>query len=135
MTYLARYRNPTKQVMYNDSYFFVLEDTMTLDTMTLYSHGTQPAEPIRVGGIVHASAVSAANVARDIRENIRNLTGGKMQHYERLIDSTVARAFENLKQKAQDAGFDGVIGVTLSHPVVVDGGVEVIVYGNGFHYQ
>jgi uncharacterized protein YbjQ (UPF0145 family) len=130
MTYLARYSNASKQVRYNDGYFFVLEDTMTL-----YSHGTQPDEPIRVGGIVHASAVSAANVARDIRENIRNLTGGKMQHYERLIDSTVARALENIKQKAQDAGYDGVIGVTLSHPVVVEGGVEVIVYGNGFHYQ
>jgi uncharacterized protein YbjQ (UPF0145 family) len=103
--------------------------------MTLYSHGTQPAEPIRVGSMVHASAVSAANIARDIRENIRNLTGGKMQHYERLIDQTVTRAFEQLEQKATEAGYDGVVGVTLSHPVVVEGGVEVIVYGNGFHYQ
>lgn len=103
--------------------------------MTLYSHGTQPDAPINVADMLHASAVSAANIARDIRENIRNLTGGKMQHYERLIDQTVARALENLAQKAQDAGYDGVVGVTLSHPMVVDGGVEVVVYGNGFHYQ
>lgn len=103
--------------------------------MTLYSHGTQPTAPINIGGIVHTSAVSAANIARDIRENIRNLTGGKMEHYERLIDKTVARAFEKLEQQASDAGYDGVVGVTVTHPVVVDGGVEVIVYGNGFHYQ
>lgn len=103
--------------------------------MTLYSHSTQPDNPINVGDIVHASAVSAANVARDIRENIRNLTGGKMQHYERLIDQTVARALENLRQNAIEAGYDGVVGVTLSHPTVVDGGVEVVVYGNGFHYR
>ena len=41
-------------------------------------------------------------------------------------------AFEDLEEKARARGYDGVIGVKISHPQVVDGGVEVIVYGNGY---
>jgi hypothetical protein len=33
--------------------------------------------------------------------------------------------------KATDKGYDGVMGVKISHPSVVDGGVEVV-YGNGY---
>jgi uncharacterized protein YbjQ (UPF0145 family) len=76
--------------------------------------------------------VAAANVVQDIRENIRNLVGGRMAHYERLIETALATALAELEQKARAAGYDGVVGVKISHPQVVDGGVEVIVYGNGF---
>ncbi|MEM7734725.1 MAG: heavy metal-binding domain-containing protein [Deinococcota bacterium] len=102
--------------------------------MILYAHGILPTESIQLGDILHVSAVTAANAAKDIRENIRNLTGGNMTHYEVLMDKAVARAFDLLKQRATEAGYDGVVGVTLSHPSVVSGGVEVVVYGNGFRY-
>ena len=44
----------------------------------------------------------------------------------------VEHALHELDRKALDAGYDGVIGLKIGHPNVVDGGVEVIVYGNGF---
>lgn len=87
---------------------------------------------IEVGDLLTVVTVMAANVVRDIRENIRNLVGGRMPHYERLIEQAVQCALDDLEQKAKDRGYDGVIGVKLSHPTVVDGGVEVIAYGNGF---
>ncbi|RME50364.1 MAG: hypothetical protein D6790_21325, partial [Caldilineae bacterium] len=53
----------------------------------------------------------------------------------RLIQSAVEQALADLEAKAQARGYDGVIGVKLSHPSVVDGGVEVIAYGNGFRVR
>ena len=76
----------------------------------------------------------AANVVKDIRENIRNLVGGRMAHYEVLIEQAIDAALVELEDRAKARGYDGVIGVKISHPQVVDGGVEVIVYGNGFKY-
>ena len=87
---------------------------------------------IEVGNLIIVVAVTAANVVNDIRENIRNLVGGEMTHYEKLIESTVERALIKLEQKAKQNNYDGVLGVKLSHPHVVDGGVEIIAYGNGF---
>lgn len=87
---------------------------------------------IEVGELLTVVVVAAANVVQDIRENIRNLVGGRMAHYERLIEAALAAALAELEQKAREHGYDGVVGVKISHPQVVDGGVEVIVYGNGF---
>jgi uncharacterized protein YbjQ (UPF0145 family) len=49
-----------------------------------------------------------------------------------LIDRSVAQALEDLTAKAKAKGYDGVIGVKIANPTVVEGGVEVIIYGNGF---
>ncbi|MCB0114848.1 MAG: heavy metal-binding domain-containing protein [Caldilineaceae bacterium] len=87
---------------------------------------------VEVGELLVAVTVYAANVVRDVRENIRNLIGGRMTHYEALIQTAVEQALADLDRKAKDKGYDGVIGVKISHPTVVDGGVEVVVYGNGF---
>jgi uncharacterized protein YbjQ (UPF0145 family) len=72
---------------------------------------------------------------RDVRENIRNLVGGRMGHYEKLIQAAVEQALADLQHKAAAQGYDGVLGVKISHPTVVDGGVEVIVYGNGYRVR
>jgi uncharacterized protein YbjQ (UPF0145 family) len=69
---------------------------------------------------------------RDVRENIRNLIGGRMGHYEGMIQTAVEQALVDLDKKAKEKGYDGVIGVKIIHPNVVEGGVEVVVYGNGF---
>ena len=94
-----------------------------------------PGREVEVGELLTAVAVAAANVVKDIRENVRNLVGGRMSHYEKLIDDTVNYALEGLERKASERGYDGVLGVCISHPSLVDGGVEVVVYGNGFKYK
>ena len=94
-----------------------------------------PADDAVIGELLTAVAVPAASVVRDIRENIRNLTGGRMTHYEELVQSAVNQALEDLASEAASKGYDGVVGVKISHPTVVDGGVEVIAYGNGFTHR
>ncbi len=91
-----------------------------------------PDPSLELGELLTVVVIRAANVVNDIRENIKNLTGGRMVHYEKLIGRAVDDALQELEQKAKDRGYDGVIGVKIANPSVVEGGVEVIVYGNGF---
>ncbi len=92
-------------------------------------------DEVEIGELLVSVSVTAANVVNDIRENIRNLIGGRMQHYETLIERSIEAALNDLDAKATAKGYDGVVGVKVSHPTVVDGGVEVIVYGNGFRHR
>jgi len=94
-----------------------------------------PHADVEIGEMLVVVCVDAANVVKDLRENIKNLVGGRMSHYEVLIEAAIVRALTQLEEKAQESGYDGVLGVKISHPQVVDGGVEVIVYGNGFTYR
>ena len=93
-----------------------------------------PTAQIELGELITVVNVSAANVVKDIRENIRNLVGGRMVHYETLVAAAVNGALAELDDKAKALGYDGVIGVKISHPSLVEGGVEVVVYGNGFRF-
>ncbi len=87
---------------------------------------------MQVGELIMVVTVFAANVVRDIRENIRNLVGGRMGHYEQLVEEAVQVALDELANKAHARGYDGVVAIKLSHPSLVEGGVEVVAYGNGF---
>lgn len=89
---------------------------------------------VRHGALIHACAVSGANVLRDMREAITNTLGGNMVRYEKLLDMTVNRALDELRRRATEQGYDGVLGVRISHPMLVEGAVEVVVCGTGFHY-
>lgn len=91
-----------------------------------------PHEEVEIGDLLVVVTVYAANIVKDVRENIRNLVGGRLTHYEQLAQAAVETALADLEAKATAKGYDGVIGVKISHPSIVDGGVEVIVYGNGY---
>lgn len=93
----------------------------------------QPNPPdVEIGELLVVVVVYAANIVKDVRENIRNLVGGRMSHYEALIAKAVEQGLSDLEEKAARKGYDGVLSVKISHPLVVDGGVEVIIYGNGY---
>lgn len=93
----------------------------------------QPHRPdVEIGELLVVVVVYAANIVQDVRENIRNLVGGRMSHYEALIAKAIEQGLSDLEEKAAGQGYEGVLGVKISHPLVVDGGVEVIIYGNGY---
>lgn len=89
-------------------------------------------EPVAHGELIYACAVSGANVLRDMREAITNTIGGEMTRYEALLDKTIARALASLSERAREKGYDGVLAVRISHPVITNGAVEVVVAGTGY---
>ena len=72
---------------------------------------------------------------RDMREAVVNTLGGHMTRYEALLDRTIARALDVLANRASEQGYDGVLGIRISHPTITSGAIEVVVAGTGFRYQ
>lgn len=92
------------------------------------------SQEVEFGELLTVCAVTAASVVKDVRENLRNLVGGELKHYEALTEKTLERALAKLEAKAKERGYDGVLGVKIATPKVVEGGVEIVVYGNGFRF-
>lgn len=92
-------------------------------------------EPIERGDLVYACAISGANIVRDVREAIVNTIGGRMSRYESLLDKTIGFALDELAQRAADLGYDGVLGIRLSHPTITHGALEVVATGTGFRFK
>jgi uncharacterized protein YbjQ (UPF0145 family) len=102
--------------------------------MALYTVDKLTSRKVVEGELLWVSAVNAANILRDVREMITNLLGGKMTRYEKVMDVTLARALAELDEKAAAKGYDGCMAVRISHPRIVDGAVEIFVYGTAFHF-
>jgi uncharacterized protein YbjQ (UPF0145 family) len=103
--------------------------------MRLVTAETIPDRAIEQGEMVFACAVSGANILRDMREAVVNTLGGHMTRYEALLDRTIARALDVLASRASEQGYDGVLGIRISHPTITSGAIEVVVAGTGFRYQ
>ncbi len=102
--------------------------------MQLYTVESLNGRTIREGEMLYANAVSAANLLRDVREMITNAVGGKMRRYQRLLDIVAEQAIEQLKEKAASRGYDGVLGIRISHPFMVEGSASITIYGTGFNF-
>jgi uncharacterized protein YbjQ (UPF0145 family) len=100
--------------------------------MRLVTTETLDGQAVEQGDLIYACAVSGANILRDFREAITNTIGGNMTGYEALLDQTIGRALEALSEKARAQGYDGVLGIRISHPQITDGAIEVVVAGTGF---
>jgi uncharacterized protein YbjQ (UPF0145 family) len=90
---------------------------------------------IEIGELLTAGAVLAVNVVKDFKETVRNIVGGAMGHYENLVEDSIDRAVGRLIEKAKEKGYEGIVGFRIAHPSLVDGGAEVVVYGNGFKFK
>ena len=38
------------------------------------------------------------------------------------------------RERAREQGYDGVLGIRVSHPMITSGAIEVVVTGTGFRY-
>lgn len=102
---------------------------MSLHTVDRFSD-----RAVREGELICVCAIEAANIIKDFREKITNTFGGQMHKYEDLVQKALDRGLAQLDARAKELGYDGVLAVRIAHPSVIDGGVEVVVYGTGFHF-
>ena len=112
-----------------------LNSLSSSDRCPLYTLQVPPQNNMEVGELIYVTTIYAAHIFKDFREALRGITGGKMEQYEHLMNQAIEQALQRLSAMTLEKGYDGIIGLTLSHPSLVEGGVEVIAYGNGFKYK
>ena len=64
-------------------------------------------------GIVAGNVVEGLNVARDFLASIKDFTGGRIEGYEKMIESGRQQAFSQMESKASVLAADAVIGVKM----------------------
>jgi uncharacterized protein YbjQ (UPF0145 family) len=96
---------------------------------------TQYISGIKIGKLITVTKVKVVHIGKDAVEHIKGFTGGNLNHYTKLIDEVLNEATQELLSRAKELEYDGVVGYTVAHPLVVDSGVEIVVYGNGFNYM
>ena len=81
-------------------------------------------------GLVRGSSIRARHVGKDIMASFRNLAGGEVHEYSKLLGESREQAIDRMKEEAEALGADAVIGVRFQTSMVMQGAAEMLCYGS-----
>ncbi|WP_236974444.1 YbjQ family protein [Membranihabitans maritimus] len=89
-----------------------------------------PGEEItEILDVVRGSTVRARNFGRDFTAVFRNLVGGEVKEYTKLMSSAREQALDRMLADAERIGADAVINVRFTTAMVMQGCSEILAYG------
>ena len=80
-------------------------------------------------GLVRGNTIRARHVGRDILAGLRNLVGGEIRGYTKLMGETREQAIDRMIEQAVDQGANAVIGFRMTTSVIMGGAAEIVAYG------
>ncbi|WP_438423612.1 YbjQ family protein [Aquimarina macrocephali] len=92
-------------------------------------------EIIEVIGIVKGSSVRARNLGRDAVALIKNVVGGEIDEYTKLLNQSREQAIERLITQATNLNADAVINIRFSTAMVVQATSEILAYGTAVKFK
>lgn len=99
--------------------------TLLLST-TQFITGFEIVETI---GICRGSTVRARNIGRDILAGLKNIVGGEIEEYTRLLATSREQALQRMIDDAVKMGANAVVNVKFMTSQVMSGAAEMLVYG------
>ncbi len=80
-------------------------------------------------GIVKGNTVRARNIGRDILAIFKNIVGGEIEEYTKLMAESREQALERMVKRAEELGANAVIGVRFSTSYIMGSAAEILTYG------
>jgi uncharacterized protein YbjQ (UPF0145 family) len=84
---------------------------------------------VRTLGIVRGSTIRARHVGSDITAVLRNLVGGEIHEYVKLMGEAREQAIDRMIEEAGDLGANAILGVRFATSMIMSGAAELMVYG------
>ena len=80
-------------------------------------------------GVVRGSTVRARNIGRDIFAGFKNIIGGEISEYTKLLADSREQAMQRMIQDAESLGADAVVNIRFTTSAVMQGAAEILAYG------
>jgi len=80
-------------------------------------------------GLVEGNTIRARNIGRDIVAVFKNLLGGEIEEYTKLLAQAREQALDRMISSAEELGANAIIGVRFSTSYIMQNAAEVLVYG------
>jgi len=84
---------------------------------------------VRTLGLARGNTVRARHIGRDILAWLRNIVGGEVQEYTKLLAESREQALDRMVAEAQMLGANAIVGVRFVTSMVAEGMAELLAYG------
>jgi uncharacterized protein YbjQ (UPF0145 family) len=80
-------------------------------------------------GLVRGNTVRARHIGRDIMAGLRNVVGGEITDYTKMMAESREQAIDRMIEDAQKLGANAIIGVRFSTTETMQRAAEIMAYG------
>jgi uncharacterized protein YbjQ (UPF0145 family) len=81
-------------------------------------------------GLVYGNTIRARHVGKDILAGLKNLVGGEIQEYTKLMGEAREQAIDRLIAAATQRGANAFVSVGFSTAYIMNSASEILVYGD-----
>lgn len=86
-------------------------------------------------GIVRGNTVRARHVGKDIMAAFRNVVGGEIHEYTKLMAESREQSIDRMTEEAAGLGADGIVCVRFTTSSIMQNAAELFVYGTAVKLQ
>ncbi|MBA7604971.1 hypothetical protein ES703_12099 [subsurface metagenome] len=86
-------------------------------------------------GIVKGNTVRARHMGRDILAGLRNIVGGEITDYTKLLAESREQSLDRMIERASELGADAIIGIRFMTSSVMQGAAELLAYGTAVRLE
>ncbi len=86
---------------------------------------------VRVVGLARGNTIRARHVGHDFMAGLRNIVGGEITDYTKMLAESREQALDRMKEDAHRLGANAVVAMRFSTSAVMGGAAELVAYGTG----
>ncbi len=86
-------------------------------------------EVVKTFGVVKGNTIRARNIGKDIVAAFKNMVGGEIEEYTKLMAEAREQAIDRMKEQAKALGANAVIDVDFATSYIMQNAAEILVYG------
>jgi uncharacterized protein YbjQ (UPF0145 family) len=83
----------------------------------------------QVLGLVRGNTVRTRNIGADILAGLRNLVGGEVNEYTKMLAQSREQSMDRMRAEALALGANAIVAVRLTTSTVMQGAAEILAYG------
>ena len=80
-------------------------------------------------GLVSGNTIRAKHIGRDIMASLKNIVGGELKGYTKLLQESRDQATARMIDQAEQLGANAIVNVRYSTSSITQGAAELYVYG------
>ena len=84
---------------------------------------------VKTFGLVRGNTIRARNIGRDIIAIFKNMLGGEIEEYTKLLAQSREQAIDRMIAEAEKIGANAIVGVKFSTSYIMQSAAEIMVYG------
>ena len=86
-------------------------------------------------GLVRGSTIRSRHLGRRVNGIMRNLAGGEIREYTKVMAEAREQAIDRMVEEAQALGADAVVSVRFQTSEVMTGAAEMLCYGTAVRLE